>query len=193
MFPKSEKKGWPPSLLWGGIIVVWCAYAIVLRTIADEWPGTFGDSFGALNTLFTGLAFAALIVSLRQQGDELKLQREALEAQRQELALQRDALREQRDELARSAKAQQEQVDAMQRTAEAQERAAKAQEASAEAQVRAARVAEAAESLRAIDGALESMGTSSGSDPNWAPKRKAFVAKREELISTITQLTGSAG
>ncbi|MNE17755.1 hypothetical protein D3C80_1107490 [compost metagenome] len=38
--------------------------------------GTFGDSYGALNTLFSGLAFATLIITLFLQRKELQLQRE---------------------------------------------------------------------------------------------------------------------
>lgn len=49
-------------------------------------PGEFGDTFGALNALFTGLAFAGVIIAIllqrediRQQGENLKSQGQALE------------------------------------------------------------------------------------------------------------------
>ncbi len=45
---------------------------------ARESFGQFGDAFGALNTLFSGLAFAALIVTLWMQREELELQRKEL-------------------------------------------------------------------------------------------------------------------
>lgn len=64
--------------------------------------GQFGDMFGALGAVFSGLAFAGLIVTLIQQHDDLKLQREDLRLQRQEiaqtnleLALQRKEMEEQ--------------------------------------------------------------------------------------------------
>lgn len=38
---------------------------------ATEDPGAFGDSFGAVNALFSGLAFAGVIVTLRQQQEQL--------------------------------------------------------------------------------------------------------------------------
>lgn len=47
--------------------------------------GTYGDSYGSLNTLFSGLAFAVLIISLFMQRQELRAQREELEAQRNEI------------------------------------------------------------------------------------------------------------
>lgn len=50
-----------------------------------EKYGTFGDSYGSLNTLFSGLAFATLIISLFMQRKELQAQREELEAQRNEI------------------------------------------------------------------------------------------------------------
>lgn len=50
-----------------------------------EGYGTLGDTYGALNTLFTGLAFGGLIVSIFLQMLELR-------ATRKELAEQKDAL-----------------------------------------------------------------------------------------------------
>ncbi|HGH1348702.1 TPA: hypothetical protein ACJKLK_003173 [Acinetobacter baumannii] len=47
--------------------------------------GTYGDSYGSLNTLFSGFAFAILIISLFMQRQELKEQRKELEAQRHEI------------------------------------------------------------------------------------------------------------
>lgn len=47
--------------------------------------GTYGDSYGSLNTLFSGLAFAMLILSLLMQREELQAQRKELEAQRKEI------------------------------------------------------------------------------------------------------------
>ena len=50
--------------------------------------GQFGDSFGAVNALFSGLAFAGLISALFLQRNELQLQREELRLTRNELAAQ---------------------------------------------------------------------------------------------------------
>ena len=57
--------------------------------------GTFGDMFGAVNALFSGLAFAGLIVTLLYQKEELKLQREELAQTREELKGQREEFEEQ--------------------------------------------------------------------------------------------------
>lgn len=53
---------------------------------ALEAKGQFGDSFGMVNSLFSGLAFAGIIFTIILQRKELKLQRQELELTRQELA-----------------------------------------------------------------------------------------------------------
>lgn len=55
--------------------------------------GTFGDMFGAVNSLFSGLAFAGIIYTIMIQRKELSLQRK-------ELALQREEIRNATTELA---------------------------------------------------------------------------------------------
>ena len=55
---------------------------------SDE-RGQFGDMFGAVNALFSGLAFAGLIITLILQKTELSLQRDELEQTRDELKNQR--------------------------------------------------------------------------------------------------------
>lgn len=60
--------------------------------------GTVGESFGALNAIFSGLALAALVVTFWLQFKELR-------SQRTELALQRDSLIRSHLELHRAAEA----------------------------------------------------------------------------------------
>jgi len=76
-------------------LVATCAFLAVIAygVLLARWTGNafdksgpFGDSFAPLNTLFAGLAFAALWASLRMQRQELALQREELRLTRQELA-----------------------------------------------------------------------------------------------------------
>lgn len=72
-----------------GVICVW-ALSFLFFLFIDDWDkrGQFGDMFGAVNALFSGLAFAGLIITLILQKRELGLQREELEATRLELARQ---------------------------------------------------------------------------------------------------------
>lgn len=61
--------------------------------------GTIGDIFGAVNALFSGLAFAALIVAINLQRGDLQMQRKELRLQREELKLTRAELAGQREQL----------------------------------------------------------------------------------------------
>lgn len=67
--------------------------------------GTFGDMFGGLNALFSGLAFAGIIFTIYMQRKELALQREelkltrnTLESQRMEMEFQNETLKVQQFE-----------------------------------------------------------------------------------------------
>ena len=62
-------------ILWG----VWIFPDIVPHV---EKRGQWGDSFGFVTALFTGLAFAILIRTLHVQQQELALQRQELEGQK---------------------------------------------------------------------------------------------------------------
>lgn len=86
------------TLLFAGLAVfaIWLLSWILIDVfIADPDRGTFGDMFGAVNALFSGLAFAGLIVTLLYQKEELKLQREELAQTREELKGQREEFEEQ--------------------------------------------------------------------------------------------------
>lgn len=55
--------------------------------------GVFGDSFGALNTLFSGLAFTGIIVSIFIQSEELKITRKDIQDQVEQFKKQTEALK----------------------------------------------------------------------------------------------------
>ena len=80
-----------------GVIALWGLSWILIDKYIDSSTdqGTFGDKFGAVNALFSGLAFAGLIVTLLYQKEELKLQREELAQTREELKGQREEFEEQ--------------------------------------------------------------------------------------------------
>lgn len=80
-----------------GVIAAWgLSWWLINKNIdCSTERGTFGDMFGAVNALFSGLAFAGLIVTLLYQKEELKLQREELAQTREELKGQREEFEEQ--------------------------------------------------------------------------------------------------
>jgi hypothetical protein len=83
------------------IFTMWLFTPIVIGMFDFDiaHQGQFGDLFGSVNALFSGLAFAGLTITICLQRKELSLQR-------RELQLQRREMRESRKELANQAKAQ---------------------------------------------------------------------------------------
>jgi hypothetical protein len=88
------------------IVIVQCLIGYAVYRWLPDWPtrGQFGDVFGAVNALFSGLAFAGLIYAVFLQREELSLQRKELELTRQEL--QRSAHAEEQSEIALRAQAE---------------------------------------------------------------------------------------
>ncbi|MCK5146918.1 hypothetical protein KAR48_09185 [bacterium] len=87
-----------------GVLVLWALNILVLSQFFDapESVSSFGDSFGCVSALFSGLAFVGLIVAILLQMEELKLQRkelsltrDELEGQKKQLSLQNDTLKTQ--------------------------------------------------------------------------------------------------
>ena len=81
------------TVLIVGVITAVAIYAAVL--LNATWPideysvskaGAFGDSFGLLTSLFSGLAFSGMIITILLQRKELSLQREELQENRKEFA-----------------------------------------------------------------------------------------------------------
>lgn len=85
-----------PKYLFGGVFAIWVLSGIILYYVEDR--GTFGDMFGAINALFSGLAFAGLIYTVLLQKEELMLQREELKSTRGEFEEQNKTMRLQRFE-----------------------------------------------------------------------------------------------
>lgn len=79
-------------LIYGGIII-YVSWPITLGNV--DKAGVFGDSFGVLTALFSGLAFAGIIFTILLQREELKLQREELRLTREELTRQHSTMKRQ--------------------------------------------------------------------------------------------------
>lgn len=80
-----------------GVVALWTLTFFVLL-LPEEKQGIFGDMFGAVNALFSGLAFAGLIITLILQRRELALQRDELEHTRNEFVEQNKTMKRQRFE-----------------------------------------------------------------------------------------------
>jgi hypothetical protein len=105
---EPSKLGW---LVAGTVIVVvfWLATPTIMSLSANlgggKLPerGQFGDQYGSVNALFTGLALLGLLYSgfqnqsaLRQNSEALSISREELENTRKELRAAQEGLEEQR-------------------------------------------------------------------------------------------------
>jgi len=79
------------------VLGLWAAswYLLLNTKYFADWPerAMFGDMFGAVNALFSGFAFAGVIIALVMQKRELELQRMELEQTREELKGQKEQLR----------------------------------------------------------------------------------------------------
>lgn len=91
LIKKLRNKKNKAILIWAPICI--CSLWVFSWMLIDLWykhgtgdsVGTFGDKFGAINALFSGLAFAGLIMTLVLQKEELEAQREELKQTREEL------------------------------------------------------------------------------------------------------------
>lgn len=79
------------------VIGLWFLNLLVALVFHDynSDSGTFGDTFGIVTSLFSGLAFAGIIISIFLQSKELMLQRRQLSLQAKELHDQSIAFNEQ--------------------------------------------------------------------------------------------------
>lgn len=80
-----------------GVFIAFFIYWLFAWSISDDRAeaGTFGDQFGGLNAIISGLAFVGLFISLQLQRNELRLQRHDLKLQREEMKKSREEAEEQ--------------------------------------------------------------------------------------------------
>ena len=72
------------------VLAFWVASFAWIYLCVGNWEvrGQLGDMFGAVNSLFSGLAFAGLIVTLILQRKDLNLQRESIQQTNEQLGIQ---------------------------------------------------------------------------------------------------------
>ncbi|MBZ9731673.1 hypothetical protein LB467_18470 [Salegentibacter sp. JZCK2] len=85
----SKKENHLKHFIWIALalVVLSLLYPFVVNSFFADWAksGTFGDTFGALNAIFSGLALAGVIVTILIQKQELQNQRLELQLQRNEM------------------------------------------------------------------------------------------------------------
>ena len=80
------------------VIGLWILTYFLLKDWSPEARGTFGDMFGSVNALFSGLALTGVVFSIVLQQIELGYQREELKATRGEFTMQNETMKKQRFE-----------------------------------------------------------------------------------------------
>ncbi len=87
------------------VVFVFSVYFFVVRYLLPGWTesGQFGDMFGGLNALFSGLAFLGVIYAIFLQKEELGLQRKELELTRKELKRTAEAQEKSQEALSKQA------------------------------------------------------------------------------------------
>lgn len=103
---RSRIRPWHVVVIFLTIPALHIASGFAISGLFDDWEkrGQFGDLFGAVNALFSGLAFAGVIVTILLQREELRLQRLELSQTRAEL--RRSAIAQEASERALQAQAQ---------------------------------------------------------------------------------------
>jgi hypothetical protein len=102
--PPKELSFWVLFVIALVVVVLWVGAGVLLYDADKSTPiwgerGTFGDMFGSVNALFSGLAFAGIIFTVLLQRQELQLQRHELQLQRDEIVANRQELAGQRLQL----------------------------------------------------------------------------------------------
>lgn len=79
------------------IISINVGFVFTIHYLIPDWgnSGLFGHTFGVINSLFSGLAFAGLLYTILLQSREIKIQREELALTREQLASSATSQKEQ--------------------------------------------------------------------------------------------------
>lgn len=95
----SMKDHWPLLVLIIFVVLINVGFGFSVHYMIPEWSnsGLFGDTFGAINSLFSGLAFAGLLYTILLQSRELKLQRIELKLTRDQITSSAASQKEQAD------------------------------------------------------------------------------------------------
>jgi hypothetical protein len=74
----SQPTGKQIAIVIGGAILLWIIAWVAMLTLLPDYQtrGQFGDMFGAVNSLFSGLAMAGVIYTVWLQTKEIEAQRE---------------------------------------------------------------------------------------------------------------------
>jgi hypothetical protein len=97
----------PIAIAFTAVVLLWSVNAVLFYLIrTPDERASIGEMFGAVNALFSGLAFVGVIGAILLQSEELSLQRDELKLTRTELAASAKAQRESAQSLEQQARFQ---------------------------------------------------------------------------------------
>jgi hypothetical protein len=67
------------------VIICWLSTYLFFKNTDNEYRDSFGGMFGGIESLFSGLAFCGIIITILLQSSELKMQRHEIKENRKEL------------------------------------------------------------------------------------------------------------
>lgn len=184
-------------IFFAGVAVAWFVSAFVLREFIPslESRGTFGDSFGALNALFSGLAFAGVVYAILQQNESRDQQNEALRLQSRALDQQAKSLKQQAEALALQQQELRAQIDEMQATRDQVRRQADAAEkqeaalgAQRGAQLLAAAIAGVTSRINVIDQIWRALPADDDRDLEQRDRATDLTSELEERVNLLNTL-----
>lgn len=89
----KKKENYFVIFLWIAVVllIISISFPFLVNHFFTDWAksGTFGDTFGALNALFSGLALAGVIVTIMMQRTELRNQQIEMQETRKEFLINR--------------------------------------------------------------------------------------------------------
>lgn len=169
-------------VLWFG----WWAFANSQYPSKAD-PGQFGDLFGGINALFSGLALAGVVTAVILQSNELQLQRETMEKQREELELTRNEIKLQREQLQLQREELKLSREEFRRMAVANEEAAKSLSKQIKLQVRASKINGLSSLLASANSRLQARATVRGSVGVGDPSIDKFEAEVQRAIDSLDE------
>lgn len=95
---KRKSPVWPVVLAGIFVLIVWMINYCVFKDVDNESRGTFGDMFGGVNALFSGMAFIGVIFAIFLQRQEVAIAKEEISRTKEMLVKQREQLELQNDQ-----------------------------------------------------------------------------------------------
>jgi len=100
-FNNKKRSNWFIATIIISILFIFGSFMLnwfLCKDLQIQDRGNYGDMFGIVNAIFSGLAFLGIIVNLMYQREDLRIQRDEIRQTNQEFRIQNDTMLKQRFE-----------------------------------------------------------------------------------------------